>query len=342
MAAIVKAIIIGAAVGLAAYTLSLAVTGNFDQWNLLGAFKATFTGAISGAVTFGIGSLFSGAGGCITAAAQMIKETVGQVGFVMIQAGTHAVAQGILSAVQGESFINSAASGFFGSLGASAFGEVIKNGTATGRAVGTVILGALSGGIGSELTGGNFWQGVVIGGIVAGLNHAAHMEDGPGKGTKDWLGDGGDVVYNGDGYFDSNYIGPGPDTDPYELLKGGLKPLDMGDQAAFKHDVAGFKHDVAYYEANTGGVKGALLDKTIAYADSRLAADAKKVMIGYKKGQIDPITGQKISQRTYNMARLVYSAFKSIDYQKSVRININAKVNHFYNSIINQIPRAIR
>lgn len=174
MAAIVKAIIIGAAVGLAAYTLSLAVTGNFDQWNLLGAFKATFTGAISGAVTFGIGSLFSGAGGCITAAAQMIKETVGQVGFVMIQAGTHAVAQGILSAVQGESFINSAASGFFGSLGASAFGEVIKNGTATGRAVGTVIFGALSGGIGSELTGGNFWQGAVIGGIVAGLNHAMH------------------------------------------------------------------------------------------------------------------------------------------------------------------------
>lgn len=33
------------------------------------------------------------------------------------------------------------------------------------------------GGIGAELTGGNFWQGVVIGGIVAGLNHVAHMEN---------------------------------------------------------------------------------------------------------------------------------------------------------------------
>ncbi|MEN5306167.1 hypothetical protein ABE425_01540 [Chryseobacterium cucumeris] len=31
LAALVKAVIIGAAVGLAAYTLSLAVTGNFDQ-----------------------------------------------------------------------------------------------------------------------------------------------------------------------------------------------------------------------------------------------------------------------------------------------------------------------
>lgn len=57
---------------------------------------------------------------------------------------------------------------------------------------------------------------------------------------------------------------------------------------------------------------------------------------------MDPIPGQKISQRTYNMARLVYAAFKSIDYQKSVRININTKANHFYNTIINQIPRSIR
>ncbi|WP_165828262.1 RHS repeat-associated core domain-containing protein [Chryseobacterium phosphatilyticum] len=172
MAAIVKAIIIGAAVGLAAYTLSLAVTGNFDQWNLLGAFKATFTGAVSGAVTFGIGSLFSGAGGCITAAAQMIKETVGQIGFVLIQAGTHAIAQGILSSVQGENFLTSAASGFLGSLGAAAFGAIAKD--FAQKAAGQILFGAISGGIGSELAGGNFWQGALIGGIVAGLNHTMH------------------------------------------------------------------------------------------------------------------------------------------------------------------------
>ncbi|MDC8106503.1 hypothetical protein MTQ00_18450 [Chryseobacterium sp. B21-037] len=40
--------------------------------------------------------------------------------------------------------------------------------------MGTIAFGALAGGIGSELTGGNFWQGAVIGGIVAGLNHAMH------------------------------------------------------------------------------------------------------------------------------------------------------------------------
>ena len=31
------------------------------------------------------------------------------------------------------------------------------------------------GGVASELTGGNFWKGAVIGGIVAGLNHYLHQ-----------------------------------------------------------------------------------------------------------------------------------------------------------------------
>ncbi|WP_054512114.1 RHS repeat-associated core domain-containing protein [Chryseobacterium sp. ERMR1:04] len=178
MAAIVKAIIIGAAIGLAAYTLSLAVTGNFDQWNLLGAFKATFTGAASGAVTFGIGSLFSAAGqvGGLTALGTSIKESVGGVGLAMIQAGTHAISQGVLGLVQGDKFLSAAAAGgFFGSLGASAFGAAAKGIAKT--TVGTIAFGALSGGIGSELTGGNFWQGALIGGVVAGLNHVMHMED---------------------------------------------------------------------------------------------------------------------------------------------------------------------
>ena len=35
----------------------------------------------------------------------------------------------------------------------------------------------MSGGIGAELIGGNFWEGAVIGGIVAGLNHAMHRVD---------------------------------------------------------------------------------------------------------------------------------------------------------------------
>lgn len=181
VAALVKAVIIGAAVGLAAYTLSLAVMGNFDQWNLLGAFKATFTGAVSGAVTFGIGSLFTVAGQAattLTALGNNIKEAVGGFGLAVVQAVTHAISQGILSVVQGDTFLSGAAGGFFGSLGAAAFGEIVKTGTP--RVIGTLVLGSLSGGIGAEFAGGNFWQGAVIGGVVAGLNHLAHASYGPG------------------------------------------------------------------------------------------------------------------------------------------------------------------
>ena len=77
--------------------------------------------------------------------------------------------------VQGGDFLQAFASGGFSSLGAAAFG--LMGGSFASSAVGTVVFGAISGGIGSALTGGNFWQGVVIGGIVAGLNHALHLED---------------------------------------------------------------------------------------------------------------------------------------------------------------------
>ena len=76
-----KAVIIGAAVGLASYTVGLAVTGNINQWNIGGALKATFMGALGGAVTFGIGSIFSavGEGGKMVATtlAKTLKESIG-------------------------------------------------------------------------------------------------------------------------------------------------------------------------------------------------------------------------------------------------------------------------
>lgn len=178
--AFVAAIVVGAIIGASVYILNSLITG--QSITLLGIFKSTIFGAVSGAVTFGIGSIFSGAGGCITAAAQMMKETVGQIGFVMIQAGTHAIAQGILSAVQGQSFVTAAASGFLGSLGATAFGAIAQG--AANTAEGTILFGAITGGIGAELTGGNFWEGTLIGGVVAGLNHTLHMENGPGDDDK--------------------------------------------------------------------------------------------------------------------------------------------------------------
>ncbi|MDR7797776.1 hypothetical protein RIU44_10975 [Riemerella anatipestifer] len=74
--------------------------------------------------------------------------------------------------MQGQDFLSSAVSGFAGSLGASGFGAIA--GDWAGKAGGQIFFGALSGGIGAELTGGNFWQGAVTGGIVAGLSHSMH------------------------------------------------------------------------------------------------------------------------------------------------------------------------
>jgi hypothetical protein len=52
-------------------------------------------------------------------------------------------------------------------MGASAFGAV---GKFANSAIGTIASEAV------EFTGGNFWQGALIGGVVAGLNHTLHME----------------------------------------------------------------------------------------------------------------------------------------------------------------------
>jgi hypothetical protein len=80
----------------------------------------------------------------------------------------------------GAGFLSGASGGFFGSLGATAWGgaggEWQGIGGDFGRSsAGTIAFGALSGGVGAELSGGNFWQGAIAGGIVSGLNHVMHM-----------------------------------------------------------------------------------------------------------------------------------------------------------------------
>ncbi|WP_428223542.1 hypothetical protein [Flavobacterium sp.] len=93
----------------------------------------------------------------------------------MVQGGVYAVTQGVLSLMQGGEFKSAAVAGFFGSLGASAFNAIAP--VTAHSAVGTIGFGAISGGIGAALTDGNFWEGVVIGGMVSGLNHAMHKID---------------------------------------------------------------------------------------------------------------------------------------------------------------------
>lgn len=160
-----KAVIIGAYIGLTSYVITAAITN--QGVSLAGGLKAIFFGAASGAVTFGVGSIFSSTGG----AATQFAKSLGDAAFV-VKAVAHGVAQGALSLMQNNSFQQSFFSGFFGSIGASAFGAVAGN--AANSVVGTVAFGAVAGGVGAELAGGNFWQGALIGGIVAGLNHGMH------------------------------------------------------------------------------------------------------------------------------------------------------------------------
>ncbi|OWP82982.1 hypothetical protein BWK59_12960 [Flavobacterium davisii] len=180
------AIAVAALVAVLSYTVTIyARDGSLRHWKLGDAYVSAIYGAFSGTVTFGVGSIFSAAGGTTTALAESIKGVAGGAGLAVVQAGAHAVTQGVLSSVQGGNFWSAALSGAFGSLGASAFGAI--GGDFAKSTVGTITFGAISGGVGAELSGGNFWQGVVIGGIVVGLNHAMHnaLDEGPeGEGPK--------------------------------------------------------------------------------------------------------------------------------------------------------------
>lgn len=160
-----KAIIIGAYIGFTAYIVTTAVTN--QGVSLAGGLKAIFFGAASGAVTFGVGSIFSNTAGAVTQFAKSLGDAA-----VVAKAVVHGIAQGTLSLMQGGEFKQSFFAGALGSLGTSAFGAL--PGTIANSTIGNIAFGALTGGIASELTGGNFWKGAVIGGIVAGLNDMMH------------------------------------------------------------------------------------------------------------------------------------------------------------------------
>jgi hypothetical protein len=94
----------------------------------------------------------------------------------------------------GAGFLSGAAGGFFGTLGATAWGGAGGEwkgigGKYAGSSVGTIAFGALSGGVGAELSGGNFWQGAIAGGIVSALNHSFHKTESSNMFDDDQSGD---------------------------------------------------------------------------------------------------------------------------------------------------------
>ena len=121
-----------------------------------GAGKAAVIGAISGAVSSGIGHM----------ATDMANGGVNRILVAGIQAVAHGYSGAFFSALSGGSVLSGFASGGLSSVVSS---------VPLGSGDGVVLLkGAVAGGIGSSVSGGNFWSGVRQGLITSGLNHLAH------------------------------------------------------------------------------------------------------------------------------------------------------------------------
>ncbi|MXV37283.1 hypothetical protein GO491_01135 [Flavobacteriaceae bacterium Ap0902] len=177
----IGAVLIGAAIGLFTKAVINIATGQ-TWWYGIG--KATVMGAVSGAISFGIGEVAKSAS----------STFVGQAAF---QAGAHGYTGGFMSLLDGGDF----GSGFLSGMVASVIGsgieglgslgkqtEVFLQGKSFGRsAVSTfgsrnkelfkaliIASGGVSGGISSTIAGGKFSDGFKQGLITSGMNHAVH------------------------------------------------------------------------------------------------------------------------------------------------------------------------
>ncbi|MEA4936999.1 MAG: FG-GAP-like repeat-containing protein [Paludibacter sp.] len=147
----------GALIGGAGYTASVVFSeGGFDNWSWSQFGKSVGMGAVSGVLTAGIGASFGAVG---------TNGFIGEIG----RAISHGVANGMVNGAFGGDFTQGFASGALGSLGGSVFQTV--GGKFANSFLGTVGFSSISGGIGAELSGGNFWQGAATGAVVGLLNH---------------------------------------------------------------------------------------------------------------------------------------------------------------------------
>ena len=145
------------------YAATVLITG--AKFNILNLYSTIVMTMVSAGITNVIGDVFSAA--------------TASIGNEALRSLVHAGVQGTLSFMQGGNFFTAAASAFLASF--ASFGYFKTGGSDANSGAGQVAFSMLSGGVGSVLTGGNFWDGVKIGGIVALFNHVAHMEDGPGN-----------------------------------------------------------------------------------------------------------------------------------------------------------------
>ncbi|CCG52343.1 Probable transmembrane protein of unknown function [Flavobacterium indicum GPTSA100-9 = DSM 17447] len=174
------AIGIAVAVAVAVYTLDAYYGGK--PFTASGLITTSVIAAYTAAMTFGFGEMTSTVNNFFVRAS--------------CQAVLHGSFNGGMSYIQGGKFWSGFASGSISSIASSAFtggnsfqgdGCVMEGGGFKGAnfkvfgaqlnesTVGLLSFGAISGGAGSLIGGGNFWQGAVTGLVVSGLNHLPHM-----------------------------------------------------------------------------------------------------------------------------------------------------------------------
>jgi hypothetical protein len=149
--------LIGAGIGVITNGINNSIHG-YDFF--MGAGRASLIGGIGGAFSFGIGQAVLGMSG---------------FGQVAMQTLSHGHLGGIMSGMSGGTYGQGFLSGAAGSLIAGGTSSLLKNAGSGFRALGTVAGGGIAGGIGAEISGGEFWDGFRNGAISAGLNHAAHF-----------------------------------------------------------------------------------------------------------------------------------------------------------------------
>ncbi|WP_353098094.1 colicin E3/pyocin S6 family cytotoxin [Empedobacter brevis] len=193
--AVLAAMVVGAVIGGVVYTGMSLYYGDFSWGGLL---KNIVIGAVSGAYSSGIGTAVQGIAPISTSSAQAGTKAFKMIVFLnkAIRASVQAYAHGISqAAIQGISGGNAGQS-FFSGVISSVIGSAIEIGNVSvfsNQNIDILLFGTVSGGITSELTGGNFWEGAAIGLFVSGLNHAIHNDndiiysedgsEGPGKGN---------------------------------------------------------------------------------------------------------------------------------------------------------------
>ena len=124
--------------------------------------------AVSALVSYGVGELFKAGGFAI----KVLGESTAKLAKPVV----HALSQGVLSAMRGESFVNGFATALLASV-AAGIGLKLGGNERWSRTLGATLGGAIGGGVGSVLTGGNFWQGATTGAIIGFFNDSMHDEE---------------------------------------------------------------------------------------------------------------------------------------------------------------------